>query len=176
MQIFFDTEFTSLDDFSPDLISIGLINESGTRTFYAELTDTFTLPQCSSFVRETVLPLLEGGAARMTMHELTLRLGGWLDDFEEPVQLATDNGTWDWPFIERIFQTPGTWPENLAREPALLTMNYLLDYDAFAAATAIGDAFAAGGLRQHHALDDARANRLGWLAAGGFCPIATAKR
>lgn len=25
----------------------------------------------------------------------------------------------------------------------------------------------AGGLRRHHALDDAKANRLGWIAAGG---------
>lgn len=43
-------------------------------------------------------------------------------------------------------------------------MNYLNDYDAFAHAVEM--AFAAG-LRRHHALDDAKANRLGWIAAGG---------
>lgn len=172
MLICFDTEFTNLG-LSPDLVSIGLVSEDGVHTFYSELSDTYTLPQCSSFVRETVLPLLSGGAALMSMHDLTLRLGSWLDDFEEPVQLATDNAGWDWPFIERIFRTPGTWPENLAREPVLLTVNYLDYFDAFEAA--VKEAFAAGGLRQHHALDDARANRLGWLAAGGLCHIATAK-
>lgn len=43
-------------------------------------------------------------------------------------------------------------------------MNYLNDFDAFD--VAIEGAFASG-LRRHHALDDAEANRLGWAAAGG---------
>ena len=32
-------------------------------------------------------------------------------------------------------------------------------------ANAVEKAFSTGKLRQHHALDDAKANRLGWLAA-----------
>lgn len=43
-------------------------------------------------------------------------------------------------------------------------MNYLNDFDAFN--EAVEEAFA-NGLRRHHALDDAKANRLGWIAAGG---------
>lgn len=165
LRVFFDTEFTDLG-IDPRLISIGLVFEDGTREFYAELTDTWRPEHCSRnpFVPEAVLPLLEGGAAQMTMAELTLRLGNWLEDFERPVQLATDSLSWDWPWIHEIFEIPETWPPNLDGKPVLLTMNYLNDYDKFN--EAVERAFAAG-LRRHHALDDAKANRLGWIAAGG---------
>ena len=43
-------------------------------------------------------------------------------------------------------------------------MNYLNDFDAFE--EALEKAFE-DGLRRHHALDDANANRIGWAAAGG---------
>jgi hypothetical protein len=162
MRIFFDTEFTSLG-LAPNLISIGLVDETG-RTFYAELSDTYSINQCSVFVRETVLPLLEGGEIRMTLDQITVRLGGWLDDFNEPITLATDSLSWDWPWIRRIFAIPGTWPPNLESHPLLLTMNYLNDLEQFEAAKEQGFK---DGLRRHHALDDAKANRLGWIAAGG---------
>lgn len=161
MIIFFDTEFTDLHP-AAKLISIGLVSEDG-REFYAELSDTYRLPDVSGFVREAVLPLLHGGDALLTMGELTLRLGNWLEDFEQPIRLATDSRTWDWPWVHKIFEIPGTWPTNLDGHPLLLNMNYQNNYKAFA--PAIENAFA-GGLRRHHALDDAKANRLGWIAAG----------
>lgn len=40
LRIFFDTEFTGLI-VAPKLISIGLIDETGEHTFYAELSDTW---------------------------------------------------------------------------------------------------------------------------------------
>jgi len=163
-RIFFDTEFTGLI-IDPQLISIGLVDEAGERSFYAELSDTWQLEDVrDEFVRAAVLPQLEGGAALMTMAELTLRLGNWLEDFEQPVKLATDSLSWDWPWIQEIFYIAGTWPENVDGKPLLLSMNYLNDSDKFN--HAVEKAFAAG-LRRHHALDDAKANRLGWLAAGG---------
>jgi hypothetical protein len=76
--------------------------------------------------------------------------------------LATDSLAYDWPWIQQLFRDPGTWPANLDGKPLLLTMNYLVEFDQFEAA--VENAFA-GGLRRHHALDDAKANRLGWLAA-----------
>jgi hypothetical protein len=163
MRIFFDTEFSDTG-MNPRLISIGLVDETGARTFYAELSDTYSIDQCSDFVRETVLPLLEGGEARMTLDQLTVRLGDWLDDFNEPITLATDSLSWDWPWIQRIFAIPGAWPPNLESHPLLLTMNYLDDLEKFEAAKEQGFK---DGLRRHHALDDAKANRLGWIAAGG---------
>lgn len=89
------------------------------------------------------------------MAELTLRLGNWLEDFGQPVRLATDSLSWDWPWIQEIFSIPGTWPENVERKPVILGQDPELNL-------AIEQAFASG-LRQHHSLDDAKANRLGWL-------------
>lgn len=162
MRIFFDTEFSDLCP-DPRLISIGLIAEDGERMFYAELADTYQPKDCGEFTRLTVLPLLEGGNTVLTMQDLTLRLGNWLEDFDVPVTLATDSLGWDWPWIQEIFHIEGTWPANLARDPLLLTINYLNDYDCFI--EAVEKAFSS--LRRHHALDDAKANRLGWIAAGG---------
>lgn len=162
-RVFFDTEFTGLV-VDPKLISIGLVDESGDLIFYAELSDTWQMVDVSDFVREAVLPKLEGGTARMTMAELGERLTIWLEEFNEPVQLVTDSLVWDWTWIQEIFHEHGQWPANVDGKPLLLTMNYLNDFDAFEAA--IEGAFAAG-LRRHHALDDAQANRLGWIAAGG---------
>lgn len=161
MLIFFDTEFTELG-LDPRLISIGLVSEDGAREFYAELSDTYQLTDCSDFVREAVLPHLEGGVVRMTMDELTLRLGNWIEGFEQPVQLATDSLSWDWPWIQELFCTPGTWPENLDGKPVSL-------YETVGAAfleRIVEQTFQSHvpRLRRHHALDDARVNRLAWLA------------
>ena len=91
----------------------------------------------------------------------------WLEEFDAPVQLATDSFAWDWPWIQEIFHEFGAWPANLDGQPLLLTVNYLNDYNAFM--EAVEKAFTSG-LRRHHALDDAKANRLGWIAAGGTIP------
>ena len=163
-RIFLDTEFTGLV-VDPKLISIGLVDESGARTFYAELTDEWRLSDVrDDFVREVVLTQLEGGAARMTMAELCENLTSWLESFDEPLKLATDSLAWDWTWIHEIFHEHGRWPGNVDGKPLLLTMNYLNNFDPFE--LAIEQAFAAG-LRRHHALDDAKANRLGWIAASG---------
>lgn len=162
-RIFFDTEFTGLVA-DAKLISIGLVDESGERTFYAELSGTWELKNTSSFVREVVLPQLEGGVALMPMATLCERLVTWLEAFNEPVQLATDSLAWDWRWLQEIFQTFERWPANVETWPLLLTMNYVNHYEAFEAA--VEAAFTAG-LRRHHSLDDAKANRLGWIAAGG---------
>lgn len=164
MKIFFDTEFNDLVK-TPKLISIGLVDESGTRTFYAESSDTYEVDECSEWVHENVLPLLEGGEALMSLRELRGRLREWLGSFGQPATLATDSLAWDWPRIQELFAAPMDWPANVDRRPLLLSMNYLNDYDKFE--QAVEEAFATGLLRRHHALDDAKANRLGWLAAGG---------
>jgi len=65
--------------------------------------------------------------------------------------------------LHPLFGELGIWPDNLASKPLLLTMNYLVEYDRFV--DAVEMAFRS--LRRHHALDDAKANRLGWIAGGG---------
>lgn len=157
IHIFFDTEFTDLV-VDPQLISIGMIDETGERTFYAELSDTYRLDDVGYFAREAVLPQLEGGAIRLTMAELREQLRDWLEGFGEPVKLATDSLSWDWPWIQEVFEDLSTWPTNLDGTPLILTQETEFNL-------AIERAFA-DGLRRHHALDDAKANRLGWLAEG----------
>lgn len=163
IRIFFDTEFSGLI-VDPKLISIGFVDETGERTFYAELCDTWRLDDVGDFARAAVLPQLDGGAALMTMGELGERLTAWLVAFGAPVKLVTDSLSWDWPWVQEIFYAHGVWPSNVDGKPLLLTMNYLNDFDRFnqAMEKAFGE-----GLRRHHALDDAKANRLGWIAAGG---------
>lgn len=162
MIVFFDTEFTGLI-VDPKLISIGLVDESGARVFYAELSDTWRLENAGDdFVRAAVLPQLEGGAALMTVRELGEQLTAWLEAFGGPVKLATDSMSWDWPWLQEIFYEHEAWPANVDGKPLIL------QFDAEAGKRfnyAVEKAFA-GGLRRHHALDDAKANRLGWLAAG----------
>lgn len=153
--VFFDTEFTELG-INPRLISIGLVSEDGEQTFYAELADTYQPNDCSYFVLETVLPLLEGGTQQMPMHELVLRLGSWLESLDGPVKLATDSQAWDWPWIQEIFHLAGTWPQNVDRRPLILQLT-----SGFERGTE--RAFKTG-LRRHHSLDDAKANRLAWLS------------
>lgn len=160
MFIFLDTEFS---DFciDPKLISIGLVSEDA-RAFYTELEDAYTPAECSPFVQEAVLPLLQGGDARMPMHKLILLLGNWIESFEQPVQIATDSLSWDWPWIQELFCDPGTWPENLDGKPASL---YGMVDSPFLERTA-EQIFQSHEprLRRHHALGDAKANRLVWLA------------
>ena len=158
MLIFFDTEFTDLH-WEAKLISVGLVAEDG-REFYAELSDTYQIADCGDFTREVVLPLLEGGEAWLTLPGLSLRLGNWLEDFEQPVTLATDSIEWDWPWIKMIFSNPMTWPTNLNHSPEEL----LFDADVGESFNDAVELAFIGGLRRHHALDDAKANRLGWLA------------
>lgn len=153
--VFFDTEFTELG-VDPRLISIGFVSEDG-REFYAELSDTYDMPDCGFFALEAVLPQLEG-TALMKIADLRMRLGNWLKDFGQPVRLATDSEAWDWPWIHELFDNEyAIWPENLDRLPLILKQEESFNL-------AVERAFARG-LRRHHALDDAKANRLGWLAS-----------
>lgn len=157
MKVFFDCEFTSLAE-QPKLISIGMITEDSCNTFYAELSDTYRSSDLSQFASEYVIPLLDGSSKSFT--QLSLDLHNWIVDIDEEIELATDNPTWDWPFILDILES--NWPSNLSRHCYLLNLNYLNDADAFF--NAVKFAYE-NSLRKHHALDDARANRLGWIAS-----------
>lgn len=158
MLVFFDTEFTGLND-DPKLISIGLISEDGAHEFYAELSDTYTQSDLSEFTVDHVIPLLTDENVLST-EALSTKLKNWIESLNTEVLMASDNQAWDWPFIREIFKQ--SWPENLINECYLLNMNYLKNADAFY--EAIETAYKTG-LKKHHALDDAKANRIGWLAS-----------
>lgn len=158
MKVFFDTEFTSLLE-KPKLISIGFISEDGAKQFYAELSGTYSLSDLSDFAQAQVIPFLDGRNL-LSLDQLKANLFRWFEEFETEIVLATDNFNWDWPFIIEIFKDE--WPINLSKDCYLLNMNYLKSADAFY--VAVKHAYQ-NGLRKHHAMDDAIANRLGWIAS-----------
>lgn len=156
VRVFIDTEFTGLEQPEPRLISIALVSEDGLREFYAELAPESYMEEVSPWVRNCVLPLLEGGDCVLQPDELRQRLASWIVELGAAV-VACDSADYDFAFLQAILNP---WPANLDREPLLLL------FDAERSKRflgAVAEAFACG-LRQHHALDDARANRMGWIA------------
>lgn len=100
MKLFLDTEFTDLHP-EAKLISIALVDENG-EYFYAELTDTYSVNDCSKFVVSYVLPFLKGGEYRMTFSECALKIGNWIESREEKCIIASDNPQWDIPYLKKL--------------------------------------------------------------------------
>ena len=152
MILFLDTEFTGLGQRWPRLISIGLISDDGQHEFYAELAADSYMEKSDPWVKENVLPLLEGGNRIVLPDELSLKLAAWIGALGA-VRIASDSGI-DFDFLR---STLDPWPTNI--DPKLL---FLADND-FAEAVEKIQADDKG-LCRHHALDDAKTNRLSWLA------------
>src|SRR5271165_2913871 len=110
MKLFLDTEFTDLRS-DAKLISIALVDENE-NYFYAELTDTYTLEDCSDFVKLWVLPLLRGEPYRMTWAECQIRMGVWIEERGCECVVASDNPPWDIPYLNKLL-TMHVWPQNL---------------------------------------------------------------
>lgn len=94
MKVFLDTEFTNFN--VPGLISIGLAAESG-EVFYAEVP--YELRDCSEFVKEVVVPLLEPASCTCSADDLRVRLHAWLGlvrSSREDLEICYDyQGDWD---------------------------------------------------------------------------------
>ena len=87
MRVYLDTEFTQFAQ--PTLISIGLAADDG-REFYAVMK-SFPLQQCSVFVREVVLPIIERWpSATLDRRELRQSLQHWFIQSAEPLQIVCD--------------------------------------------------------------------------------------
>lgn len=142
MLIYLDTEFT---DLIPDnkLISIALVDENE-EYFYAELTDTYELSDCSDFVKEHVIPFLRGGSYRMTAAECSVRLNMWIEDRNVECMLGCDAPSWDIPHVKDLLYLD--WPKNLSKN------QYLPVYISSDVEEEIVAEF---GYRIHNALDDA---------------------
>jgi hypothetical protein len=160
MLLFLDTEFTTLDRRLMKLLSVGIVSEDGRAEFYAELPEgaSWARSECSEFVLQQVLPLLEGGKHRLAEDELAQALHAWLEARGEGCTLACDSEL-DHQLLRRVLG--GRWPVNLA--PGFHNLGGLLDTRVFEHAA--DSYFSNAGVPRHHALHDARANRKGWLAA-----------
>lgn len=154
MLLFLDTEFTGLGQRWPRMISIALVSEDGQHEFYAELEAKGYIDKCTPWVKENVLPLLEGGDRIMQPHELRQR-AEWIGALGA-VRIAVDSEI-DFDFLR---STLDPWPANI--DPKRL---FIASIDFAEAVDKIQAEDKS--LSLHHALDDAKSNRLGWIAAAG---------
>jgi hypothetical protein len=148
-RIFFDTEFTSLTD-DARLISIGFIDESGQHTFYAEVLG-IEAADCSEFCRAHVLPELERGGVALSLSQLRADLSDWLSE-RGPARLVCDSAR-DAVQLARLFPTgaPGSCEVTVLSFWGNLRRRVLNGGRRL---------HRTHGLRVHHALDDARVNRI----------------
>ncbi|MGZ5799947.1 MAG: hypothetical protein ACXWJZ_04875 [Burkholderiaceae bacterium] len=162
MNVFLDTEFTDLLD--PHLISLGMVTERSvvapellmqgitsqylTEEFYVEVP--YPDKKCTSFVRETVLPLLgREPHAFCKTDEVSALILNWLlfvRRSDEDMHICIDYETdWDLFCAAINYQVP-PW---IHRKMIRRDINELMLYDFFKKS----------GLPEHHALYDARANK-----------------
>ena len=152
MLLFLDTDFIDID-----LISIGLVSEDGRATFYAERND-YRREAASVFVREAVLPHLgQRPDDSCSREELTHRLYDWLRGFPGKVQIACDSTHDRDLFWDALHDE---LPTNL--EPTVLKLAWKFEKCVFN--EAVFKYHVQSGRPRHHALHDAQALRLGWLA------------
>ena len=139
--VFVDSEFTKL--YQPELISIGAVATDAT-AFYAEVRG-WSPDRTSEFVRQVVIPLLDGDAVPTEM--AAEAFAAWLEERtgRAPTTLISDSGFDRWAIAELLGD------EDL---PAGVEWKRVaIVYEELDQATQALD------LRRHHALDDARALR-----------------
>lgn len=165
MNLFIDTEFSELTR-DAQLISFAAVAEDG-QAFYCELAPLPTAT--SAFVREVVLPLLEGGPAVCRREDFAGRLAAWLGRFDNPMLLCDSD--WDIYVLRHAVsgerhRRPGplTLSAPVGRCEAMLLMLRPLSGDDLALYERTVAACLVRDPRPHHALADARAIREGYLA------------
>lgn len=139
--VFIDSEFTRLHQ--PELISIGAVATDAT-AFYAELRG-WSPDRTSEFVRDVVMPLLDGDAVPREM--AAEAFATWLDErtVRAPATIISDSGFDRWAIAELL----GSEDLPAGVDWKRVTVAY----------EELDDATQALDLRRHHALDDARALR-----------------
>lgn len=141
-KLYLDTEFTQLNH-EAKLISIALVDENE-EYYYAELSDTYRENDCSSFVKEIVLPLLKGGDYLKPRSKVAFELGNWIEDRGVGCVIANDAPSWDIPFLHSLLDY--YWPNNLSRDKVHLVIG---------SDEILHKLYVDGALRVHNALDDA---------------------
>lgn len=157
MLVFLDTEFTNFA--KPGLVSIALVAEDG-QEFYAELVNCNSA-DCSEFVREAVLPLLNRvSGAGCTQPVLTERLRSWFESLPEPATIIFDfEGDWLLLADALLGEVHRQAPPNVG--DAVHLASHTIDDPVFV--QALNCAYTQQWPR-HHALADARALMAGFRA------------
>jgi hypothetical protein len=155
-----DAEFPDWHRMNP--ISIGLVAQSG-ESFYVELTDGWSLDDCSSFVRENVLPMLMGGKHACTTAEAKTRLYRWILSFGQRPLFVSDSH-WDLDLMQAFLPA-------LQSRMEMVQWNSPEGWKCFVQARELF--FELPGSCKHHALHDALALKAGMDAAGLFSSLST---
>lgn len=153
MLVFLDTEFTDFIDC--ELISIGLVGEDGRYELYLEVQD-FDRSKCNAFVQSTVWPqlgLIDGASVRKAGVQNKLR--DWFATLPRSVTIACDSRH-DRDLLTNTFD--GQWPNNLS---GWFDLRPMIDTGVFNRAV---EQYHTENRPWHHALYDAKAHRIGWLA------------
>ncbi|WP_223441372.1 3'-5' exoribonuclease [Pseudomonas sp. BF-R-19] len=120
MKIFLDCEFTQLNQYSK-LISLALVSQSG-EEFYVELTNTYSLDDCSDFVIQNVLPQLDSLQYGQSLVEARASLRSFLGSFDEELEVCSDAPHWDWRFFcDLACADHQPWPVQVVSQPTNLT-------------------------------------------------------
>ena len=125
---------------------------SGVRTFYAELSDTYSPTACSDFCRAEVLPHLRHGDSVRSLEQLRAQLWSWLVAEGESTVLVCDSAR-DVVQLENLFSSG--LPQNCRYEVLGFWGN--MKRRVLNAGKRLHKQH---GLRPHHALDDALVNRM----------------
>ena len=97
------------------MISVGMVDETGAREFYAEVADTWSPPQCSKFCLREAIPHLQGEPFRQPLNLIRSDREAWLSTDGARVTLICDAAA-------DVDQLPRHFPAVL---PAGVKMNVL---------------------------------------------------
>jgi hypothetical protein len=162
--LFLDTEWA--DVLASDLVSLALVSEDGQHVFYAERDP---LPaQATDFVRHAVYPLLDRGAVAMSDATMAITLRTFLSGIQLPCVLADHpNDLHLLTYVLAGFDLPDEQAQACGPIPQPVLARTL---DDGLTGMVLEDWFAAHpdqARRRHHALVDAHALRMAWLAVTG---------
>lgn len=175
MKLFLDTEFT--DFINTELISLGFYSIDGQHEFYAEISD-YNKKTSSEFVRVAVEPYLLGGDHAMARQEAEYKLRDWLLNLPYDIIEVVFDYSADWeitidllnyrapdvklvPLFAELVSKVNTKVKSLAAEEQL---PWFHDQARKRFYQAQQDYFTLNKLPQHNALNDAKANCVGWCA------------
>ena len=156
-KIFLDTEFTDFIDC--ELISIGAVDEVGFE-FYAEVTD-FRREACSSFVKETVIPLLGQYPKSYvnTKQRVAEVFYEWLQSYRHDGCILCVDYHADWDLTLDLLSLVSNADISFVQGRMIWTD---LDHQK------IEQYWTDSQLPRHMALYDARANRIGYDEENGY--------
>jgi len=108
MKFFFDTEFEPYPDKAPELITLGIVTETGAE-FYGENLD-YDITTANPWLMENVIPHLTGpGYAE---HTLFQKMMGFVKGQAagDPIRFCMWVGTYDWFILQQMMKKYKEWP------------------------------------------------------------------